>query len=134
MGELAVVRSHVDDSVSRKFVKEKTGKTVHETNMSEWRRSISGDLTSCFRTHTIDDAKLDYLDRDKFVIQIREAKDKELPANFKALNAEQIAEVNRKLAASQWMSKQEPGTRPANSLPYELYSDGALSATGTALC
>ena len=112
------------------FVKEKTGKTVRETNMSEWRRSISGDLTSCFRTHTPDDAKLDYLDRDKFVIQIREAKDKELPANFKALTAGQIAEVNQNLAGSQWMSKQEPGTRPANSLPYELYADGALSADG----
>lgn len=112
------------------FVKEKTGKTVHETNVSDWRRSIAGDLTSCFRTHTTDDAKLDYLDRDKFVIQIREAKDKELPANFKALTAEQIAEVNQKLAASQWMSKQEPGTRPANPLPYELYADGALSADG----
>ena len=112
------------------FVKEKTSKTVHETNVSEWRRSISGDLTSCFRTYTIDDAKLDYLDRDRFVIQIREAKDKELPANFKALTAEQIAEVNQKLAASRWMSKQEPGTRSANSLPYELYADGALSADG----
>jgi phospholipase C len=64
------------------------------------------------------------------VIQIREAKDKELPANFKALTADQITEVNQKLAASQWMSKQEPGTRPANSLPYELYADGALSADG----
>jgi phospholipase C len=112
------------------FVKEKTGKTVRETNMSAWRRSISGDLTSCFRTHTPDDAKLDYLDRDKFVIQIREAKDKELPADFKALTAGQIAELNQKLAGSQWMSKQEPGTRPANSLPYELYADGALSADG----
>lgn len=112
------------------FVKEKTGKTVHETNVSEWRRSIAGDLTSCFRTHTADDAKLDYLDRDKFVIQIREAKDKELPANFRALTAEQITEVNQKLAASQCMSKQEPGIRPANPLPYELYADGALSSDG----
>ncbi|MBB5326749.1 hypothetical protein HDF14_000343 [Edaphobacter lichenicola] len=31
--------------------------------------------------HTDDDVKLEYLDRDKFVIQIREAKDKESPAN-----------------------------------------------------
>jgi phospholipase C len=28
------------------------------------------------------------------------------------------------------MSKQEPGTRPANPLPYELYADGALSEDG----
>jgi phospholipase C len=112
------------------FVREKTGKTVYETNVSAWRRAISGDLTSCFRTQTKDDARLNYLDRDRFVIQIREAKDKELPANFKALTASQIAEVNQKLAASQWMSKQEPGTRPANPLPYELYADGWLSADG----
>jgi len=112
------------------FVKKKTGKAVYETNISAWRRSISGDLTTCFRTYSTHDAKLDYLDRDKFVIQIREAKDKEVPANFKALTAEQIAEVNQKLAASQWMSKQEPGTRPANPLPYELYADGTLSADG----
>jgi phospholipase C len=112
------------------FVREKTGKTVHETNVSAWRRAISGDLTSCFRTQTKDDTRLNYLDRDRFVIQIREAKDKELPANFKALTVPQIAEVNQKLAASQWMSKQEPGTRPANPLPYELYADGSLSADG----
>lgn len=112
------------------FVKHKTGKTVCETNISAWRRAISGDLTSCFRAYSADDARLNYLDRDKFVIQIREAKDKEVPANFKALTAEEIADVNQKLAASQWMSKQEPGTRPANSLPYELYADGALSADG----
>jgi phospholipase C len=112
------------------FVKRKTGKTVYETNISAWRRSIAGDLTSCFRTYSTDDAKLDYLDRDKFVVQIREARDKQVPANFKALTAEQIAEVNQKLAASQWMSKQEPGTRPANPLPYELYADGMFSADG----
>ena len=111
------------------FVRVKSGKTVYESNISEWRRSIAGDLTSCFRTYTRDDTKLNYLRRDKFVIQIREAMDKEPPVNFKALSAEQIAEVN-KLATSQWMSKQEPGTRPANSLPYELYADGAMSPDG----
>ena len=112
------------------FVKEKTGKAVYEENVSAWRRAISGDLTNCFRVQTNDDVKLEYLNRDKFVIQIREAKDKELPANFKALTAEQVADVNQKLSASQWMSKQEPGTRPANPLPYELYADGVLSADG----
>jgi phospholipase C len=112
------------------FAKKKSGKTIYESNISPWRRSISGDLTSCFRTYSAEEAKLNYLDRDKFVIQIREAKDKEIPANFKALSAEQIADVNRKLASSQWMSKQEPGTRPANPLPYELYADGALSPDG----
>lgn len=83
------------------FVKQRTDKTMQETNISEWRRTIAGDLTSCFRTHTSRDAKLDYLDRDKFVIQICEAKNKELPANYRALTKEQIAEVNQKLSGSQ---------------------------------
>ncbi len=109
------------------FVQAKTGKSVREENISEWRRAIAGDLTSCFRARTEKEEKLSYLDRDKFVISIREAKNKEIPANFVALNAEQIADVNQKLAASQFMSKQEPGTRPANALPYELYADGSVS-------
>jgi phospholipase C len=113
------------------FVAAKTGKQVRETNISAWRRTITGDLTSCFRPHTEKEAKLEYLNRDKFVIQIREAKDKEVPSNYVNLNAEQIADVNEKLAASQYMSKQEPGTRPANALPYELYADGGVSADGS---
>jgi phospholipase C len=112
------------------FGKKKSGKTIYETNISSWRRSISGNLTSCFRTYSAEEAKLNYLDRDKFLVQIREAKDKEIPANFKALTAEQIADINQRLASSQWMSKQEPGTRPANPLPYELYADGQLSLDG----
>ncbi|MEO6923700.1 MAG: alkaline phosphatase family protein, partial [Bryocella sp.] len=106
-----------------KFVKAKTGKDVHETNISPWRRSISGDLTSCFRPVKENEPKLSYLNRDKFVVQIQEAKDKEIPANFKPLTPDQMADVNTKHSHSQWMSKQEPGTRPANALPYELYAD-----------
>ena len=109
-----------------KFVKAKTGKDVRETNITEWRRSIAGDLTSCFRPVKENDAKLDYLDRDKFVVSIREAKDKEMPANFKALTPDQIADINEKKSRSAFMSKQEPGTRPANALPYELYADAAV--------
>jgi len=113
------------------FVQKKTGKTIKENNISPWRRAISGDLTSCFRPHTEKEAELEYLDRDRFVIGIREAKDKEVPSNYVALSPAQIVDVNQKLAASQWMSKQEPGTRPANALPYELYADAGLSAGGS---
>jgi phospholipase C len=112
------------------FVKAKTGKTVHEENITAWRRAIAGDLTSCFRPQTEKEAKLNYVDRDKFVVSIREAKEKELPANFVALNPQQIAEINEN-SGTKWMSKQEPGTRPANALPYELYADGALNADKT---
>jgi phospholipase C len=109
------------------FVAHKTGKQVNEENISAWRRAISGDLTSCFRAHDAKEPKLDYLNRDKFVIGIREAKDKEVPSNYINLTTAQIADINASHHRSQFMSHQEPGVRPSCALPYELYAEGGLS-------
>jgi phospholipase C len=114
------------------FVAHKTGKQVTEENISGWRRAISGDLTSCFRAHDGKEAKLDYLDRDRFVIGIREAKDKEVPSNYINLSGAQIADINANHHRSQFMSHQEPGVRPSCALPYELYAEGGLSADRSA--
>ena len=113
------------------FVAHKTGKQVTEENISAWRRAISGNLTSCFRAHDAKEPKLDYLDRDKFVIGIREAKDKEVPSNYINLTAVQIADINANHHRSQFMSHQEPGVRPSCALPYELYAEGSLNADRT---
>jgi phospholipase C len=110
------------------FVQKKHGKTVKEENISAWRRSISGDLTSCFRPHDAKETKLDFLDRNKFVVSIQQARYKEVPSNYKKLTSEQIAEINRNQTSSDLMSHQEKGIRPACSLPYELYAEGKLSA------
>jgi phospholipase C len=110
------------------FVAHKTGKQVIEENISPWRRAISGNLTSCFRDHDAKEPKLDYLNRDKFVTGIREAKDKEVPSNYTKLSASQIADINANHPRSQFMSHQEPGVRPSCALPYELYAEGQLSA------
>ena len=112
------------------FVQHKTGKKVHEENISAWRRAISGNLTSCFRPHDEKEPVLSYLDRDKFVVGIRRAKDKEIPSNYVKLNATQIAEVNSNLHGSQFMAHQESGIKPSSALPYELYADGGLSEDG----
>ena len=113
------------------FVQNKYGKKVREENISAWRRSISGDLTSCFRPHDAKEHKLDYLDRDKFVVSIQQARNKEVPSNYRKLTPEQIEAINHDLLQSELMAHQEKGIRPACSLPYELYAEGKLSADRT---
>jgi phospholipase C len=113
------------------FVEKKYGKTVKETNISSWRRAISGDLTSVFRPASTKEIALDFLNRDKFVVSIQKARYKEIPSNFRKLDPAQIEEINRNLQTSQFTSHQEPGIRPASALPYELYAEGKLNADGT---
>jgi phospholipase C len=113
------------------FIHNKHGKKVMEENISAWRRSISGDLTSVFRPHDAKDAQLNYLDRDKFVVTIQQARDKEIPSGYKKLNPTQIAEINNSLLHTQFTSHQERGIRPSCSLPYELYAEGKLSSDRT---
>ncbi len=113
-----------------KFVQAKFGKTVREENISDWRRAVSGDLTSIFRPHDAQQPKLEFLNRDKFVISIEKARDKEIPSNFRKLTAEQAAQIGTSAQGSQLMPQQEQGVRPSCALPYELYASGGLSADG----
>jgi phospholipase C len=113
------------------FVQNKHGKKVEEENISAWRRSVSGDLTSVFRPYVAKDSALDYLNRDKFVVTIQRARDKEVPSNYRKLNSAQIADVNSSLLHSQFTAHQEKGVRPSCSLPYELYAEGELSPDHT---
>lgn len=113
------------------FLQNKYGKTVREENISNWRRAISGDLTSAFRPYDANQTELNYLHRDKFVIGIRKARDKEIPSNCRALNSEQIQDINRDAMHSQFTPHQEKGIRPSCALPYELYADGNLNADGS---
>jgi phospholipase C len=110
------------------FVHHKYGKTVKEENISAWRRSICGNLTSVFRPHDSSESPLDFLDRDKFVVSIQKARYKEIPSDYTKLTAEQITEINTSPLHSQFTAHQEQGIRPACALPYELYSDGLLGA------
>jgi phospholipase C len=113
------------------FVESKFGKTVHEENISEWRRAVSGDLTSIFRPYDPKEPALNSLDRDKFVVSIEKAKFKEIPSNYRKLTAEQIEQINRAPMHSELLPRQEEGIRPSCALPYELYVEGNLSEDGT---
>jgi len=113
------------------FVQKKFGKTVREENISAWRRTAAGDLTSCFRVATPNEQALNYLNRDRHVEMIVSARHKELPAGYKELGATEIAAINNNPRTALATSHQEPGTRPACALPYELYAHGAVSPDGT---
>jgi len=113
------------------FIERKFGKTVKEENISAWRRAVAGNLTSVFRPYDHKDSELAFLDRDKFVVGIEQARYKEIPSNFKKLAANEIDDINRDLQHSSFTSHQEPGTRPACALPYELYAEGGLTPDGT---
>lgn len=111
-----------------KFLNHKTGKNIKETNISEWRRAICGDLTSSFEPYNGEKIKLPaFVQKDAFIKTVYNAKFKGLPANFKKLNETQIAELNagKDLGI---LPKQEPGIRKAMPIPYQSYVDGKLSA------
>ena len=113
-----------------RFIKEKYGKTVYEENISPWRRAISGDLTSVFRSYDPKQAALDFLNRNKFVVSIEKARYKEIPSNYRKLTAGEVEQINHAPQHSALMPKQEEGICPACALPYELYADGGPGADG----
>ena len=113
-----------------RFLQEKYGKTVHEENISAWRRSISGDLTSVFRPYDPKEAALAFLNRDKFVVSIEKARNKEIPSSYRKLTTEQVERINHSPRSSELAPHQEEGISPSCALPYELYADGSLGDNG----
>ena len=110
------------------FLNQKFNKNIKETNISEWRRTVCGNLTAAFTAYDDKKEKLPFLSRDPFVEKIYNAKFKEKPSNFKKLTTDEIRQINFDPASCKIMSKQESGTRPANPLPYQLYAEGKLSS------
>lgn len=107
------------------FVNKKFGKSIKLNNISEWRRTICGDLTSVFSPYNgAQLEKIPFLDRNKNVEAIYNAKFKQEPSTFKKLSDE---EINRISAKPSLIALQEKGIRTACPLPYELYSHGRLS-------
>lgn len=113
------------------FLLHKTGKSVRETNISSWRRTVCGDLTSAFQPAPKQGAPLTYEKRDQIVEQIYNAKFKPLPAGYKPLTAAEIAQIRVTPLESPLMPRQEQGVRPSCPLPYELYVDGTVNADKT---
>lgn len=105
-----------------KFLARK-GKTVEETNITRWRRTICGDLTSAFQSAADASAGLkDFPARDAIITAMHKAKFQPLPAGFQALKDGEVAAIRQ--GDRSRLPKQEPGTRRSSPLPYELAVEG----------
>ena len=110
----------VEDFLAKKF-----NKKVKEENITQWRRTICGDLTSAFRPYNGEKITgPDFLEKTPFYEEIHQAQFKQAPANYKKLSAAEIEQINTNHAGSPYFPKQEKGIRPACALPYELYTHG----------
>jgi phospholipase C len=113
------------------FLSQKTKKPIKETNISDWRRTVCGDLTSVFRPYNGETVPLPKsVQKDTFIEGVHKAQFKEVPTNFGPLSKTEIEQINRQPAGSSLMAQQEKGTRSACALPYQLTVDGQLTTDG----
>ncbi len=111
-----------------KFLTHKTGKNIEEPNISAWRRTVCGDLSSVFRPYNGETITAPApLERDAFIESIHRAKFKALPSNFKSLTPEELTTVNQRVQQSPLLPVQEKGIRSSCALQYELYAESRLS-------
>ena len=95
------------------FLSAKTSKKVEQPQISDWRRTVCGDLRSVFRV--ADDkssAMPGALNKEAFIQGIHNARFKALPSGFNTTH----------------IPMQEKGIRPANALPYQLEVNARYNA------
>lgn len=133
------VNSQVFDHTSilqflERFLHARTGKKIVESNISAWRRTVCGDLTSVFRPYGGERIQSPRsLVKNEVIEGIHKAKFRQLPAGYKQISAEDAAGFAKDPVVTSLMPGQEKGTRPACSLPYEQYAEGDLNEDRSAL-
>lgn len=116
------------------FLNQKYNKKIHIDNISEWRRTISGDLTSAFSPFNGEPVQqLPFLKRDAFVETIYNAQFQKDPGGFHRLSEHDLKQAGKGGQELSFMPRQEQGTRPSPAIPYEWYADGNLSEDKAAL-
>lgn len=133
------VNSEVFDHTSslqflENFLEKKFNKKVQEENITKWRRTICGDLTSVFRPYNGEKIeKPVFLEQKPFIESIHQAQFKDAPENFKKLGSTDLAELNKDPKKSTLFPTQEKGVRPACALPYEPSVNAQVGKTGDIL-
>jgi len=112
------------------FLSKKTGKAIKCQNISDWRRTICGDLTTAFRPFNpdINEPKINFLSKEGQIKSIHKAQFKDAPSGFKQLTENEIEQVKRGNSLASFMPRQEPGIRTACALPYQLQAMGYWNA------
>ena len=90
---------------------------ITESNITKWRRAVTGDLTSAFNFASPNDARVSLPSTIAYAPPDNDRHPDYVPA----------------VPATQALPKQEPGTRPARALPYELHVDSKVDALQTKL-
>lgn len=110
------------------FLNQKFRLKIKDENISEWRRTVCGDLTAAFDPyHGSEEDRITFLERDPFIGKIRNANDKPVPTGYKRFTETEIEEAKRRPRQSALLAKQEEGSSISSALPYELYVNGSLS-------
>lgn len=113
-----------------KFLTHKTGKKIEESNISAWRRTVCGDLTSVFKPYNGENIPLPaFLKHNEFVEGIHRAQFKKVPGGFHALTSDEIARAKTSPASSV-LPRQETGTKTSRALPYQLNVNGKATQDG----
>lgn len=114
-----------------KILSHKTGREIRETNISPWRRTVCGDLTSAFRPWNGESMEFPLpVERNEYLAAIQRARFRDVPGNFHKFTEEEIRQARENPRATPLLPRQEPGTRPSCALPYELSAEGVPDADG----
>ena len=110
------VNSELFDHTSLiRFIERRFG--IIEPNITPWRRAVVGDLTSAF----------DFTSPNNAVVALPDT------SSYQPSNKNRHPSYVPSPPSMQALPQQEPGTRPARALPYELQVDGQVSASGVQL-
>ena len=106
-------------------------KAVREPNISPWRRTVCGDLSTVFRPFEEErQGPLTFPETKEFLEGIHKAQFQPAPSNYRKLSTEDVEAFGHDRYAAGWMAQQEPGVRRSVALPYELHAEGSVSKDG----
>jgi len=106
------VNSEVFDHTSLiRFLERRFG--ILEPNITPWRRTVAGDLTSAFNFASPNEA----------IVALPST------ASYVPPNQNRYPDYVPTPPSNQALPEQEPGTRPARALPYELHVEGEVNAS-----
>jgi len=111
-----------------KFLTKKIGVEVKETNISEWRRTICGDLTSAFQPPSISSAMtLPFLEKESFFPHIHKKKYQNPPKGGAPFSEADMNDIRKNPSLLNPYLLQEKGTKRSAPLPYWIFVNGQIA-------